>query len=91
MPVLVLTACARIVRSIVFFNLLTGGTLLGSLVQDSLGGFGSARRPTTLLRVVAVLLTFGGTILTQSADTAKKTKSEAAAAVGSGSTHQLNS
>jgi hypothetical protein len=41
--------------------------------------------------VVAVLLTFGGTILTQSADTAKKTKSEAAAAVGSGSTHQLNS
>jgi uncharacterized membrane protein YdcZ (DUF606 family) len=66
----------------VFFNLLTGGTLLGSLAQDAFGAFGGVRRPTTLLRLVAVALTFGGTVLTQAgtAPTVATASASAAAA-----------
>ena len=53
------------VGTTVFYNLLTGGTLLGSLLQDATGAFGGVRRPTTVLRLLSVLLTFGGTTLCQ--------------------------
>ena len=45
-----------------YFNLMTAGGLAGSMIFDAIGLFGSARRPTTLLRAGSVLVTFLGTI-----------------------------
>ena len=49
----------------VYFNCMTVGQLLCSMIQDSIGAFGNGKRPITALRLVSVGLTYIGTVLTQ--------------------------
>lgn len=49
----------------VYFNCMTVGQLLCSIVQDTLGAFGNAKRPITAFRLLSVGLTYLGTVLTQ--------------------------
>ena len=46
-------------------TLTAAGSLFGSMVFDSLGSFGAAKRPTTWLRLVSVALAFAGSALTK--------------------------
>ena len=49
----------------VYFNCMTVGQLLCSMVQDAWGAFGNVKRPITTLRLLSVGLTYIGTVLTQ--------------------------
>ena len=46
-------------------TLTAAGSLLGSMIFDSLGSFGAAKRPTTWLRLFSVTLAFAGSALTK--------------------------
>lgn len=49
----------------VYFNCMTVGQLLCSMIQDSTGAFGNGKRPITAFRLLSVGLTYIGTVLTQ--------------------------
>jgi transporter family-2 protein len=49
----------------VYFNCMTVGQLLCSMVQDTMGAFGNTKRPITACRLLSVGLTYIGTVLTQ--------------------------
>ena len=75
-------------------TLSTAGSLFGSMVFDSFGSFGAAKRPTTWLRLLSVALAFAGSALTKEpfgtetvtvTETVTETETEAEAETETGS------